>query len=659
MNTATNVRLIVTKAVLWFLVGTAAVLAWFRFTRGLGVTTNLSDGAPWGMWIGFDVLAGVALAAGGFVMAAVVHIFHRHQYHALLRPAILTAFLGYLAVIVGLLFDLGKPWNIWRMTVHWQANSPLFEVGWCVMLYSTVLALEFGPVALEGLRWERAARMLRKAVLPLVIVGIGLSTLHQSSLGTLFLMMPARLHPLWYSPLLPLLFLVSAVGLGLAMVTTESLATSWLYKKPAEWGLLRGLARGAAWVLAFYGALRLGDLAARGDLAAALRADGAALLFWVEMTMSVLAPIWLFVLARRQERSGPLAVGAVLAVMGFVLHRALVGGISHVFVTGQPYAPALTEIAVSLGVVAGMGLIFLFFVERLQVWEQPPAAGDHFAPAAAEPWTGLRAGEPWLGAGARAALALIAGGVTGFALAEAQIAARAQPRPTPAGAPRAVAVWRAALPESPLHLLALADDDGAATAAGWTGAAAAGQAQLGQGLLLGPGEQGYVIFEHELHQQRQGGGASCAVCHHRNLPLAAGTSCARCHRDVHRATDTFAHAGHVAALGGKASCAGCHPDAGAVKTRATAKPCDGCHVPAPAAGTRVRPAAGGVPGVAPGYRAALHDLCIGCHLEHETAVGAAEPYLSRCAACHRPEIAPQAVFPRHAGAAPRTAALAR
>ena len=189
------------KFALWMVTGLAAAVATARFLFGLGATTNLTDANPWGLWIGFDVMSGVALAAGGFVITATVYIFKLERFHAIVRPAVLTAFLGYAAVAAGLLFDLGLPWNIWHMIVFWNPHSPLFEVGWCVMLYLTVLSLEFFPVPAEEFSaLAKARRLLIKLRLPLVIAGIGLSTLHQSSLGSLFLIMPYRLHPLWYSP---------------------------------------------------------------------------------------------------------------------------------------------------------------------------------------------------------------------------------------------------------------------------------------------------------------------------------------------------------------------------------------------------------------------------------------------------------------------------
>ncbi|NQU04888.1 MAG: polysulfide reductase NrfD, partial [Calditrichaeota bacterium] len=199
------------KMILWMITGLAAAAGAARYIFGLGAATNLTDATPWGLWIGFDVMSGVALAAGGFVITASVYIFKLDKFHEITRPAVLTAFLGYIAVAVGLLFDLGLPWNIWHMMIYWNLHSPLFEVGWCVMLYLTVLALEFIPVPLEEFPRLGAIRnFLVKFRLPLVIAGIALSTLHQSSLGSLFLIMPYQVHPLWYTPILPILFFISA-----------------------------------------------------------------------------------------------------------------------------------------------------------------------------------------------------------------------------------------------------------------------------------------------------------------------------------------------------------------------------------------------------------------------------------------------------------------
>ena len=193
---------------LWTLLGgtlaiALAVLAVIRFTKGLGAVTNLSDDFPWGLWIGFDMLVGIGVAAGGFAIAAAVHVFHLEDFKPILRPTILTAFLGYGFAILALLLDLGRPWNIWHPIIMWNPRSVMFEVGWCVMLYTTVLFLEFSPVLLERFKLRRAGRVL-KAVSPiLVILGVILSTLHQSSLGSRCLLLPGLMHQLWSSSLLP------------------------------------------------------------------------------------------------------------------------------------------------------------------------------------------------------------------------------------------------------------------------------------------------------------------------------------------------------------------------------------------------------------------------------------------------------------------------
>lgn len=627
MNNDVNVRLIVTKAVLWFLLGAGAVSAGYRFLRGLGPSTALTDLTPWGLWIGFDVVSGVALAAGGFVIAAVVHIFHLHRFHGIVRPAILTAFLGYVAVVVGLLVDLGRPWNIWRMIVYWQPTSPLFEVGWCVMLYLSVLALEFAPVVFEGLKMNRLYNLLRRFTLPLVVIGIALSTLHQSSLGSLFLINPERIHPLWYSPLLPLLFFISAVGLGLATVTVEGLVTSWLYKREAEWPLLPGLARAASIALGVFLTLRLADLFARGQLRRLTEGSWWPMLFVLEILVSVVTPILLFNLPSLRGNRKALGAGAFLIVFGFVINRATVAGVSHIARTGVGYFPSLTEIFVSLGIVALMALVFLFFVEHLRVWEQPPETAGHFRPTAVDPVSGTYVRGPWLGGLQRAALAWIAGGVLAAALLEAGVANGSQPRPEPVTPPRTVEVIRSLRTGGPGNRLALVTHpaDGEVRPAGIERAS----------LIDGNRSGRWVLFPHEAHQQRLGGNASCGVCHHFNLPLERGTSCARCHRDMYRATDTFTHDRHTGPLGSNRSCARCHRD-GREKTRAASTPCGDCHERDRSRRTEVKPSGVFAEGIASGYVAAMHGLCISCHAKHEAAAPlAATPYLSRCPACHR------------------------
>ena len=628
MNTLANTRLVKTKSALWLLVGIAVVTAASRFLRGLGPTTALTDRTPWGLWIGFDVLAGVALAAGGFVIAATVHIFHLKRYEPLVRPAILTACLGYVAVVLGLLADLGRPWNIWRMTVDWQPTSPLFEVGWCVMLYLTVLVLEFAPVAFEGLHWPRALRLVRRVTLLLVIAGIGLSTLHQSSLGTLFLLVGRRMHPLWYSPILPLLFLVSAIGLGLCTVTVESLVSSWLYRREPEWPLLRGLIPATSIVIGLYLMLRVGDLAVRGSLGLALQPSWTSALFATELGLSAVLPLVLFAIAWFRNRPRLQGIGALSVVLGVVLHRIAVGGLAHVTVTGDPYIPSLTELSISLGVVATMALVFLFLAEHLPVWHQQPTTDTHFQPALPDLSSGTLFGGPWFSRSHLAGLSFVTGVVLGVVLVETTTAQGDRPRREPVQQARSVDVERTPDPDGLGERLRLISAE----------AVSDPDRLVATALLIDGNRQGRaVLFNHRAHQDRNGGTLSCGMCHHFNLHLDQGTPCASCHRDMYRTSDVFDHGRHIAAAGGNASCQRCHP-AGQPKSRSSATSCQSadCHasdVRAEAVILRREPTA---PGMAVGYRAAMHGLCIECHRRHEAQQRVAEPYLSRCTWCHPP-----------------------
>ncbi|MEJ2109094.1 MAG: polysulfide reductase NrfD [Acidobacteriota bacterium] len=220
-----------------------------RFSRGLGSVTNLSDGRAWGLWISLDLYCGVALAAGGFVMAGTVYVFGLKKYRPVARSAILTAFLGYLMVIIALLVDLGQPWRIWHMIIYWNPHSPLFEVGWCVLLYTIVLSLEFSPAVFERFNMKVPLRWIRSIQIPLIIAGIVLSTLHQSSLGSVLLMMSDKIHPLWFTPILPLLFFVSAVSAGVAMTLFEVSFGSRVSGHTVDIGILSGLGKAMIWLL--------------------------------------------------------------------------------------------------------------------------------------------------------------------------------------------------------------------------------------------------------------------------------------------------------------------------------------------------------------------------------------------------------------------------
>jgi Ni/Fe-hydrogenase subunit HybB-like protein len=340
-----------------------------RFAKGLGASTALSDQFPWGLWIGFDVLCGVGLAAGGFTLAAVVYIFHLERFHAIVRPAILTAFLGYSLVAVALLYDLGRPYRIWHPLVMWNPHSVMFEVAWCVTLYLTVLALEFSPIVLERFHMVKPLKIVKAITIPLVIAGVLLSTLHQSSLGSLYLIVPSKLHPFWYSPWLPVLFYISAIGVGLAMVIFESNLSARAFGREIEMPLLSQLAKALLWVLAVFGVLRFGDLASRGALALLREPTTETLLFILEMVLGTVMPVALLAFARVRENREGLFATAVLVITGFLLNRLNVSITGMEASSGAHYFPRWTEVSVTLSLVGAGFLLFALAVRYLRVFE--------------------------------------------------------------------------------------------------------------------------------------------------------------------------------------------------------------------------------------------------------------------------------------------------
>ena len=614
-------RLTTLKTVLWALVGVLVAVTVVRFAHGLGAVTNLSDAAPWGLWIGFDVMSGVALAAGGFVLAATVYIFGLERYRPFVRAAILTALLGYAAVAVGLLYDLGLPWRIWHPVVNWQYHSVLFEVAMCVILYLTVLALEFLPVILEhrlfqGAFFQAVLKALKRTTLLLVIAGIVLSTLHQSSLGSLFLITPFRLHPLWYSPVIYAQFFVSAVALGLMTVVLESLFSSYFLGHELHAREISGLGSAASVVLWIYVVLRVGDLALRGVLGMAVDGSWQGGLFLFELAISAVIPAALMLFRPIRHSIAGVAVSAVLVVLGMVMHRLDVSIVAFARPEGVGYFPSWEEFAVSVGIVAGCILIFLLFVENLSVFDDvkghPPEPVPGYDPEAVRSFLPgsmslpRRYSAAGLAGGAIALLFLPVSGV--------------DPVPVPVGGPRSVEALITAGEEGEVRTLELAIEKGPATT---------------RILLLDANRNGEVVlFDHDDHARRLGDERSCETCHHLRKPLDENTACFECHRDMFEPASVFDHRIHVTGVGGNQGCAECHVGGVEVKRYETITECSDCHraeiadkafVEAPEAHWRE----------ASGYMDAMHSLCVECHeRESRTATGEHPEDLGRCTTCH-------------------------
>jgi Ni/Fe-hydrogenase subunit HybB-like protein len=359
------------------LVAVGLTLIAYRFSAGLGAVTHLSQDVPWGLWIGFDMLCGVALAAGGYTLASAVYILGLERYRPVVRPAILTGFLGYLFAVLGLLCDLGQPWRIpYPIFYKHGVTSVMFEVGWCVFLYLTVLGLEFTPAVFEWLGWPRLRQRVRDLALGLTAFGVVLSTLHQSSLGSLFLSAPGKVHPLWYSPFLPVFFFVSSLVAGLSMVIVESALSHRAFPDRAGHApagerdeLTLGLGRAAALLLFSYFFLRLQGLAASGRWGELSTGYGA--WYLVEILGLVLVPCLIFARATRRRDVAGVRAAAVLAVLGVVVQRLDVSVVAFQWNVAHRYVPSLAEVIVSLTLVTLGVWTFRWIVNRM------PVLGEH------------------------------------------------------------------------------------------------------------------------------------------------------------------------------------------------------------------------------------------------------------------------------------------
>ena len=404
--------------VLILLGATAIGLIAFRFYAGLGSVTNLSDGYPWGLWIAIDVLVGIALAAGGFVLAGIVEIFGRKEFKPLVRPAILTALLGYVFFILALVVDLGRPWNLWVALVSWNHASPMFEVAWCVMFYTFVLFLEFLPLGLERLGWKRAHQawyelvpflvvgmltlfvyamtasptwaaltcaitlgwevLMRLGVMHrdkqtpvlLIMAGIMLSTLHQSSLGTLFLISD-KLVTVWYTPFLPAMFFLTAVLVAPASVVLESLWSSRAFGRETETSLLYRLTRVMPVFIGVYLVLRTADVVAGGRVVETVSVSAASMWWWLEI-MLLIAALSVFATPELSHRTRGLLTGALLTVAGLIVNRTGVALVGISVPEYAAYVPAWSEVVITAGIFSIAILTYRFAVTWLPVFEEGP-----------------------------------------------------------------------------------------------------------------------------------------------------------------------------------------------------------------------------------------------------------------------------------------------
>jgi Ni/Fe-hydrogenase subunit HybB-like protein len=381
-------RIGVLPSVLIALMGIAFVVAMVRYAFGIGAISDLSYSYPWGFWISFDLFTGVVISSGGFLMAGTVYILRIKEFEPLLRPSVLTAFLGYIMVAIALLVDLGQPLRIWYMMIHWNHTSVLLEIGICVMSYLTVLAVEFAPVVLERFpKLHKVAHLIHRYIMPFVIVGVVLSTLHQSSLGSLLLIQSTKLHPLWWTPILPIMFFASAITVGMAMIILESSLSSRYFQRGLETHLLAKLAKGLPIALGVYALLKFGELAVAGELGLLFTSGIMSILFWAEILIGVVTPIVWFSIEKNRTSPNGLLTGAIIVLAGMILNRFNVSwfAVKHpdplfympTFMSNVDYFPTLPEVSVSIGIFAAGIMAFGLIAKYFPVFEDEHPAAAH------------------------------------------------------------------------------------------------------------------------------------------------------------------------------------------------------------------------------------------------------------------------------------------
>jgi Ni/Fe-hydrogenase subunit HybB-like protein len=620
------------KDVLGALALAGLVAAVFRLRFGLGATTNLTDHVPWGLWKILNMVAGVAISTGGFTVGFLVYVLRLERFRPLMKPAILVAFLGYGCSCTALLFDIGLPWRFWHPFVMWNAHSFLFEVFWCVILYFTVTAIELAPTVFQKLKAEKAAAVLHRIAFGVVVVGISLSSLHHSSLGSLFLVTPQRLHPLWYTPLLPLLFILSAMGAGIMFVVLVRILHAHWYDREAVFGpsgverelvtvrsrqehgatqrvpavgpeapMLTTLASIGTAILAVYLLLQLANLVLSGSWHALLAGTWESWLYGAEILIVAVLPILLVWLPATRGSPTALGVAAFSATAGLLLNRMDVGIFGYFRDAGEVYFPSLIEWAVSIGVVAAAALVFLFFAETMPIFRT--TGTDQVKRPFGASFDSL----------SRVWYAALRGGME---------------RATLIGVLVIPVAW--ALMYPPFHT------------GGPPDVRPALRMDLTRDSLRIDGNRHALqtVFPHAYHQKRLGGDSSCVTCHHMSLPGDETTPCSRCHRHMVDSTLIFDHARHTAAVAEKEelggvfpenyACAICHAE-GEAKTAGTAKHCLECHKDNTDWAAEYDESDDLAWAVS--YVAAMHKNCIECH--EKEAEKADRPELPECSTCHR------------------------
>ncbi|MFZ5979156.1 MAG: NrfD/PsrC family molybdoenzyme membrane anchor subunit [Candidatus Zixiibacteriota bacterium] len=628
-------RTLVFKDVLWVIALAGLVAAALRLWFGLGATTNLSDSLPWGFWKILNMVGGVALSTSGFTVGFLVYVLRLERFRPFVKPAILIAFLGYGCSCLALLFDIGLPHRFWHPILMWNFNSFLFEVFWCVLLYFTVTVIELAPTIFERFRAEKIVKFLHQIALVVVIIGISLSSLHHSSLGSLFLVSPQRLHALWYSPLLPLLFIISAMGAGLMVVVLARILWARWYDSESVFGpkidkptpviyivngstnglfrlgpegpempRIRSLASIAAGLLGVFFGLKILDLFLQDAWGPLLAGTWESWVLLAEMGLLAVIPLLLMIIPATRKSPVGVAMAAGSAVLGLALNRLNVGIFGYFHNAAELYFPSLIEWAVTLAVVAAAGLVFFFIAEHFPIFSNFPPAERSQAGLFRLPFGSLR--QMW-------------NTVLTDSLHRVSL----------------IAVFVIPLAFILMYPPYYSDPD-----ADQLVRPASGVDRERTVLDIDGNHNGLrTEFAHAEHQKRLGDSASCDKCHHVSLPNDKSTPCSRCHRHMNAPSCIFNHENHLkfvaedARLAGwrpeNHSCLQCHPD-DSPKTAANAKDCLTCH------DKNMFLSGHFLADIdlkqANSFMEAMHLTCVECHKKEADRLD--KPHLSDCSTCH-------------------------
>lgn len=614
MNSSNSFALNRIKDLCWALAIAAVVVGIGRFAFGLGASTNMMDTLPWGLWKIFNMVAGAALATSGFVIAAVIYIFQIDRYRPVARLSVIVGFLGYSASLCALIFDIGLPHRGWHPFVMWNPHSFLFEVFWCVSCYWAVTALELIPVLSERFPLKKFTHFMHEVMLPFIVLGVTLSTMHHSSLGSLFLASPTRLHPLWHSMWIPPEFFISAMGAGLSTIVLLYVMACKLYRKPWNTTLIRGMAGLSAIFLGLFLIIRVIDLTLHNKWGYVFGPEMTweSYVFMVEFALQAIIPVMILGVPKFRKNIPMVVFGASCAFLGLIMHRMDVGIVGYFTTSNAVYIPNISEFILSFGVLGGAGLLFFFFIERALIFDDSHTVADE-AKSAHDGHDGHGADvKLWTWSEARSIL-------------------------TGSGASRVVLIAILVLPMAWMGLKHQA-----------TGAFEPIKQPVARPIALdemrtdfkidGNRSAEYAFFPHELHKFKlagegpQGIDDSCVKCHHLDLPNDHGTGCSMCHVDMEVPNDIFDHEGHQERHGGDDSCVQCHTE-GLDQGVNTAKACIECHKDN--MGGLVAATQKGFSHVAPGYKNAMHGSCKTCHRLHET--DPKDPMsLGNCLGCHKP-----------------------